>query len=228
MNKNIDIPVVFQDEAILIVNKPPNLPVHKNDFLARDAAYLTKLLGNSTGKWIYNVHRLDAKTSGLIILAFSSQTANMLAKKFENREVKKTYFAIVKGNPGATGVFTDKVLIKKRGRKVKATTAYKTLQTITSSISYKEFENVALSLVEINPQTGRWHQIRQHFAGKRFDIIGDTHHGDWTLNKIITAKTGSERLLLHAGKLEFSHPLTNEALNISCALPAEFSAVMNL
>ena len=83
---------------------------------------------------------------------------------------------------------------------------YKTLKTVQTNISYKEKENVKLSLVEIKPETGRWHQLRQHFAQHHFDILGDSHHGDFTLNKIITELIGVKRLFLHAGKLGFSHP----------------------
>lgn len=217
--------IVYQDEQLIVCNKPVDLPVHKNDFMPHDAPYLTKLLGLETGKSVYNVHRLDSKTSGLIVLAFSPENAKNLTLQFERKEVEKTYYALVKGNPG-TGTFNENVLIKKKGKKKPAVTHFKTVESVKTNISYKEFENIELSLVEIKLETGRWHQIRQHFAMHRFDILGDTHHGDWTLNRIITDKTNIKRLFLHSGKLAFQHPSTNEKMSFECQTPDEFKNVL--
>lgn len=223
----MEIPILYQDEHLIVVNKPINLPVHKNDFMPNDAPYLTKLIGDITGKWIYNVHRLDSKTSGVMVLAFSSEIAHELTLQFERKEVAKTYFALVQGNPGE-GTFSEKVLVKKKTKfKKPATTHYKTLETVTTKIAYKEKENVELSLVEINPETGRWHQLRQHFAKNRFDIVGDTHHGDFTLNKIILADTEVRRLFLHAGKLEFTHPVSKEKQLYTAEVPVEFQKTID-
>jgi len=227
MDKTFDIPILFQDDHIIVVNKPVDLPVHKNDFMPNDAPYLTKLIGDITGKWILNVHRLDSKTSGVIVLAFTKEIAHELALQFERKEVQKTYFALVQGNPGE-GTFNEKVVVKKKTKfKKPAVTNYKTLKTVQTKISYKEKENVSLSFVEIHPETGRWHQLRQHFAKNRFDILGDSHHGDFTLNKIITEMIGVKRLFLHAAKLEFSHPETKYKMSFEAEIPAEFETVIN-
>ncbi len=226
MDKIFEIPVLFRDEHIIVVNKPVDLPVHKNDFMPHDAPYLTKLIGDITGKWIYNVHRLDSKTSGVIVLAFSSEVAHGLALQFERKEVAKTYVAIVQGNPGA-GTFDGKVVVKKKSKfKKPAVTHFKTLQTVQTEISYKEKEKVSLSFVEIKPETGRWHQLRQHFAKNKYDILGDSHHGDFTLNKIITEKIGVKRLFLHAAELEFLHPGTKEKMSFTTPVPPEFYTVL--
>ncbi|MFW6259766.1 MAG: hypothetical protein ACOC1R_02405, partial [Tangfeifania sp.] len=96
---------------------------------------------------------------------------------------------------------------------------------VSTGIEHKDTANVELSLVEIQPETGRWHQLRQHFAKNRFDMLGDTHHGDFKLNKIISEMTGIKRLFLHATELEFSHPGTKEVLKVTSVLPAEFESV---
>ena len=225
MNHDFKIPVLYQDETLVVVEKPIGLPVHKNDFMPHDAPYLTKLLGEQTGKWIYNVHRLDSKTSGVIVLSFSSEAAHELTLQFERKEVVKKYVAIVQGNPGE-GTFSDKVLVKKKSKfKKPAVTHFKTIKTIESGISYKEKENILLSLVEIQPETGRWHQLRQHFAKNRFDILGDTHHGDFTLNKIVAEKTGIKRLFLHATDLQIRHPENHSTVKINSSVPIEFETV---
>lgn len=227
MKKEFELPVIFQDEHIIVVNKPVDLPVHKNDFMPHDAPYLTKLVGDMTGKWILNVHRLDSKTSGVIVLAFSKEVAHELVLQFERREISKTYNAIVQGDPGE-GTFDRKVLVKKKGKfKKPAITHYQTIKTVNTSISYKEKQDVKLSLVEIQPITGRWHQLRQHFAQHHHDILGDTHHGDFTLNKIVSEETGIKRLYLHASKLGFTHPVTKEKLEFKADIPEPFNFVMN-
>ena len=226
MENNFEIPVLYQDDQIIVVDKPAGLAVHKNDFMPHDAPYLTKLLGDVTGKWIYNVHRLDAKTSGVMVLALSSETANQLTLQFERKEVAKKYIAVVQGKPDE-GTFSDKVLVKKKSKfKKPAVTHFKTLRSVETDISYKEKNNIVLSLVEIIPETGRWHQIRQHFAKNRFDIVGDSHHGDFTLNKIIAGKTGVNRLLLHASSLEFTHPETQTRKAFISPEPAEIERVL--
>lgn len=225
MDHDFKIPVLYQDEHIIAVDKPVGLPVHKNDFMPHNAPYLTKLLGDITEKWIYNVHRLDSKTSGVIVLTFSSEMAHELTLQFERREVMKKYVAIVQGNPGE-GTFSDKVLVKKKSKfKKPAVTHFKTVKSVSTGIEHKDAANVVLSLVEIQPETGRWHQLRQHFAKNRFDMLGDTHHGDFKLNKIISEMTGIKRLFLHATELEFTHPVTKDVLKITSVLPAEFESI---
>jgi len=220
-----EVEIIYQDQNIVVCNKPVDLPVHKNDFMPHDAPYLTKVIGQKLDKSIYNVHRLDSKTSGLIVLALTPENAKNLTLQFERKEVEKTYYALVKGNPGS-GTFNENVLIKKRGKKKPAVTHFETIKSIQTNISYKEFENIDLSLVKVNLETGRWHQIRQHFAMHRFDIIGDTHHGDWTLNRIITEKTKIKRLFLHAGELSFSHPVSGERMSFESSIPSEFQEVL--
>jgi len=225
MTNTPDVEIIYQDQEIVVCNKPVNLPVHKNDFMPNDAPYLTKSVGQLLEKSIYNVHRLDSKTSGLIVLALSPEIAKNLTQQFERKEVDKTYYALVKGNPGS-GTFDEKVFIKKKGRKKEAKTHFQTINTVQTTITYKEFQNLDLSLVEVKPETGRWHQIRQHFARSRFDILGDTHHGDWTLNKIITEKTGTKRLFLHAGALSFKHPVTTDSVSFKSKMPEQFNVLL--
>jgi len=217
--------IIYQDNDLVICNKPVNLPVHKNDFMPHDAPYLTKQTGQMLDKSVYNVHRLDSKTSGLIVLALNPEIAKNLTLQFEHKEVEKVYYALVRENP-ESGTFDENVLIKKRGKKKSAITHYKTIESIKTNICYKEFQDINLSLVEINPETGRWHQIRQHFAIHRFDILGDTHHGDWTLNRIITEKTGIKRLFLHAGQLTFTHPVLQQKVHFESPIPDEFQKVL--
>lgn len=218
--------ILFQDDYIIAIDKPVDLPVHKNDFMPVDSLYLTKLVGEICGKSVYPVHRLDSKTSGVILLAFSREVAAALSKQFEQREVKKSYIIICKDKPGE-GSWNGPVLIKKKKKRVSALTRFTTIKSVDTFISYKKVVNVGLSLVKAYPETGRWHQLRQHFSFKRFDILGDTQHGDWTLNRIMTEHTGVKRLLLHASSLTFRHPDNGEEMSLKAPLPDAFEQVLN-
>ncbi len=223
----MEIPIIYQDEYLLVVDKPVDLPVHKNDVMPHDAPYLTKLIGDETGQWIYNVHRLDSKTSGLIILARSSEVAHHLTLQFERKEVDKEYLTIVLGEVPDKGFFDGKVVVKKKSKfKKDALTRFQRERLVQTNISYKEHTNVCLSLVRVMPDTGRWHQIRQHFAKNRHDIVGDSHHGDFTLNKLIKAEWGFSRLMLHASKLAFTHPVSGEKLSFEAKFPDEFERLL--
>ncbi|WP_439182322.1 pseudouridine synthase [Carboxylicivirga taeanensis] len=217
--------IIYQDEVMIAVNKPVDLPVHKNDFMPADAAYLTKAVGLLTGKSVFPVHRLDSKTSGVIVLAFTREAAGELGRQFEQRQVKKEYLMVCKGAPGE-GVFDNPVLIKKKKKRQSAKTWYQTLRSVETGICYKQEVNVGLSLVRARPETGRWHQLRQHFAMNRTDILGDTQHGDWTLNKIMTEVTGVKRLLLHASTLQLEHPVTKEKISLEAKMPEAYEKVL--
>jgi tRNA pseudouridine65 synthase len=227
MKIEYEIPVLYIDEFLIVVDKPAGLAVHKNDFMSHDAPYLTKLVGEITGRRIFNVHRLDARTSGVIVLAFSSEMAHQLTVQFERKEVSKKYIAVVQGNPGA-GVFNNEVRVKKRAQQLMtAVTRFQTVETVELDIKNKENENIVLSMVDIIPETGRWHQIRQHFAQNRCDIIGDTYHGNFALNRIIKELTGISRLLLHSSALRLNHPHYNKDMEIISSAPSDFRTVMD-
>lgn len=219
--------ILFQDEDIIVVNKPSGLPVHYNDFLPKDAPWLTKLTGKLIDRPVFNVHRLDSKTSGVIVMALSREIAGVLTQQFSDQQVDKTYLAIAKGNPGK-GTFENPVLVKKKSKKRKAaTTHYRALESIHTGLKTKEGVPLILSLTELNPETGRWHQLRQHLAQNRMDIIGDSHHGDFTLNRKITEITGINRLMLHASGIKFQHPKKQTPLHFTAPLPNDFEIVMN-
>lgn len=220
------IDILYQDDYIVIANKPESLAVHKNKFMPKDAPYLTKIVGDQLGKWVLNVHRLDSQTSGIIVLALTKEAATHIGKQFENRTVKKQYTAIVQGNPG-NGEFANPVNNKNKKGLIDAYTAFTTLVTNQIPIPFRNMETLEISRVSITPTTGRWHQLRQHFSFNKTDIIGDNHHGYRPLNKLIAKTTGIERLLLHANKIEFTHPNSGEQLTFECVEPPEFRNLMN-
>ncbi|PLX24784.1 MAG: hypothetical protein C0599_01725 [Salinivirgaceae bacterium] len=218
--------IIYRDEYLVVVNKPVDLPVHKNSHMPNDAPYLTKWAGQYFDCSVYNVHRLDAKTSGIVLLAFSSEIAGKLTQQFERGLVNKKYLALVREFPGEKGLLDKPVMNKRKGRLVPAKTVFKTVRTIQTDITYKEFENIRISEVELRPHTGKWHQLRQHMALERNDIVGDNQHGDRTMNHIIEERTGIKRLMLHAQSLAFTHPITEQEMLVESNMPDEFEELI--
>ena len=220
--------IIYRDEYLVAINKPVDLPVHKNSHMPKDAPYLTKWGGQYFDSSVYNVHRLDAKTSGVVLMAFSSEIAGKLTQQFERGLINKKYVTLVREFPGEKGLLDKPVMNKRKGKLVPAKTVFNTVRTIETDITYKTFENIKLSLVELRPHTGKWHQLRQHMALERNDIVGDNHHGDRTMNHIIEERTGIKRLMLHAQSLVFNHPITEQDVLLESDLPDDFNIMLEL
>lgn len=224
---NEPLKILYEDDWVIAIEKPISLPVHHSRGMAHDAPYVTKLVGQQYDESIYNVHRLDAKTSGVLLLARSSEIANKLTGQFANREVSKTYLAIVKGTPPAEGVFDLPVKKARKGKKAASITHFRLLESVATGWDHKGEENQELSLLQLMPETGRWHQLRQHCSQQRYDIIGDPEHGDYPLNRLVAESQGHKRLYLHASKLRFTHPISAEEIEVESSMPSSFEDLLN-
>ncbi|MFO7879160.1 MAG: RluA family pseudouridine synthase [Bacteroidota bacterium] len=218
--------IIHQEETFAIVNKPAGLAVTKNSYMQLDADYLNKQAAEVFKENIYNPHRLDAKTSGLIILCFDKETTELFNAMFRQKNIKKTYTAITKGSVPEEGQADKPVFDRKKGKKLPAVTSYKRLEQVDTGEKDKNGDDLYLNLLEIEIETGRWHQIRQHLSGFRYDIIGDTQHGDWDLNKHIREKTGLNRLFLHASGLTFAHPRDKNVVSLTAPKPICFNELL--
>ncbi len=218
--------IIHSDPHFIIINKPSGIPIHKNEHMPHDADYVLKSMGELTGKSIFGVHRLDAKTSGIMVFAFDPETAEKLSIQFRGRDIKKTYHALVYGKPDKEGTFDFPVKDKSKRKKLNAITRFRTLNTKTFDFPYHDKEQTAVSLVEAYPETGRFHQIRQHFGLKRHYILGDGQHGNRQLNKLLKEKIGLDRMMLHASEIAFKHPETEEIVIFNCELPEIFRQLL--
>jgi len=218
--------IIYSDAFIILINKPLGIPIHKNEHMPHDADYVIKSLGELTGKSIYGVHRLDAKTSGIMVFALDRDTAEQLSAQFRGRDIKKTYHALVYGKPDDEGVFDFPVKDKSKRKKFNAITKFKTIDSKTYDFPYHDKEQCMISLVEIYPETGKYHQIRQHFGLKRHYILGDGQHGNRSLNKLLQEKIGLNRLMLHASEISFRHPKKEEIVTYKSELPEIISKLL--
>lgn len=218
-----ELPVLYRDTQLVAVHKPAGMLVHRNAHAGREP-FVVQTLRDQLGQHVYPVHRLDRPTSGLMILALSSEAAGILARQFAGHSVRKTYVAVVRGFTEASGVI-DAPLISESGRQQHAVTRYERLATTELPLPAGRYPTARFSLVRIAPETGRKHQIRRHFAHLRHPVIGDVLRGDGRQNRFFRDHFGCHRLLLASVGLECTHPATDEQMRLHCPLAEEFQDV---
>jgi tRNA pseudouridine65 synthase len=219
--------VIFQDEAIIIVNKPPGVLVHRTGLDSRETFFLLQEVRNLVGGHVYPVHRLDRKTSGIILFAKSGGVSAVLNSQFRDQQVKKTYLAIVRGYTPDEGTI-DYPLRDEKDRLKDAITHFTTLKKSEIPVSSGKFETSRYSLVSLKPVTGRMHQLRRHMSHIFHPIIGDRPHGCNKQNRFFKEYFDLEQMLLHASEISFAHPETNLSLHFTAPLPPEFARITAL
>ncbi len=216
-----ELEILFLDEQIIAINKPNGLLVHRTA-LARDAdEFALQLLRDQIGKPVFPAHRLDRKTSGVLIFALSAEANAQMQKQFSENKIKKVYLAIVRGFTDDSGMI-DYPLVKENGTSQSAITNYHTLSRTELEIPFGKQQTSRYSMVEIMPETGRMHQIRKHFAHIFHPIIGDRPHGCNKQNKLFKENWNMTTMLLHASEIRFSHPISNLEISIKAPLNEEF------
>ncbi len=211
------LPVLYQDEACAAVGKPSGLLVHPNP-RARERDSVVRRLARQFGRKVYNVHRLDRATSGVLLVAFDPPSAHRMCQAFRFGEVEKRYHAVVRGYTDPVGRI-ERPLRDWEGTEIReAVTEYRTLATAELPIPVGPYQTARYSLVEVRPLTGRTHQIRRHLSGIAHPVVGDTTHGDAKHNRMFRERFGIHRLLLHATELAFTSPATGERVRVRAPL----------
>jgi tRNA pseudouridine65 synthase len=220
--------ILYQDDEIIAVNKPANLAVHRSKFVGPDDAFLIDMLREQVGGDVYLAHRLDRATSGVLLSARSKEVAGALGEQFMGRSVQKRYLAVVRGWPDPEQGSIDYALPGSRdtGPRKDAVTDYRRLGVIEVPIALGRYENQRYALVLASPRTGRFRQIRKHFAHIHHPIIGDSQHGRGDHNRLFKQHFGSYRLLLHALELSFDHPVLGTRLVVSAGLDDTWRSIM--
>ena len=218
--------IIYQDENLIAINKPHGLLVHQSS-IARDATeFALQLLRDQVGKHVSPVHRLDRKTSGILLFAFDKASEIAMHQQFMNTETDKKYLAILRGfTPDAMDI--DYPLAKENGTMQDAFTSFSTLQRAEVAVAFGKHPTSRYSLVEATPKTGRMHQLRRHFSHILHPIIGDRTHGCNKQNKFFKDQWNMTTMLLHASELAFTHPITKEKIHLKAGLHDEFKRVMD-
>ena len=179
----VPLTVLYQDDYLVAVNKPPGLLVHRSDATPGNEPTLLRHLRDQIGRFLFPVHRLDRPTSGVMVYALSSEMAARMNKLFSQRRVVKTYRAIVRGWMDDQGVIDlplreqldfSMETYEQTSRSLQAArTCYRTLARYEMPWPMNGFPTSRYSMVQVHPETGRWHQIRRHLNHVAHPIIGD-------------------------------------------------------
>lgn len=219
--------IVYQDDHLIAINKPHGLLVHRSSIASDATEFALQMLRDQINKYVSPVHRLDRKTSGLLLFAFDKETEIAMHQQFQNAQVEKKYLAVLRGYaPDSEEI--DYPLAKENGNMQEAFTAFVTLQRAELEVALGKHPTSRYSLVEATPTTGRMHQLRRHFAHIFYPIIGDRKHGCNKQNKFFKEQWEMTTMLLHASELKFEHPATKETIHLKADVHDEFKRVMEL
>lgn len=207
------ISIVYQDDALVVVDKPPGIMTHRG-FGDRTPALLQHVR-DAVGAHLHPVHRLDRPTSGLVVFARDPGVAAVLARQFRHGLPRKRYLAWARGKPPEFGLLDYPVPRTKDGPRVAARTAW-----------CRHRFHAGYSLVEAAPQTGRYHQIRRHLKHMSAPILGDVRYGDGRQNRRARAEHGLHRLALHAFQLVLQHPRDGRDLDLRAPVPPDLAAAI--
>jgi len=223
--QNPMLEILFLDEYLVAINKPHGLLVHRSKIAVNTDEFALQLLRDQLNKKVYPCHRLDRKTSGVLLFAFSSEVQKLVNDQFMAKTVVKEYFAIVRGFILESGRI-NYPLTDLKGKTKDALTYFEVMETSEIPIPLGKFETSRYSLVLIKPETGRMHQIRKHFAHIFHPIVGDRPHGCNKQNKLFLEKWNMKSMLLHAYKLKLKHPILSNEIEISAEISSEFKRSM--
>lgn len=214
-------PIIFEDDYYLIINKPHGVACHGGSGVS--FGVIEQLRQAKLYKFLELAHRLDKETSGILILAKKRLALVELQEQMKNNQITKEYFALT------IGAWRDekrnvkapiyKYTNKDGERRVRID---QELGQFAHTIFTLKKKFSQFSLVNADLQTGRTHQIRIHLQHLGFPIAGDEKYGDFEKNKLIN-KQGLKRMFLHAHHIKFTHPMTQQAVEISCPLPPDLA-----
>lgn len=220
--------IIYQDRWLVAVNKPSGWLVHRSWLDRHETRIMMQAVRDQLGQHVFTVHRLDKPTSGVLLMGLSSEVGHLLSQQFEQHKIRKRYHALGRG--WLQGEDTLDYALDEEHDKIadkfsaeaklpqSAVTQYRGVATVEMPIAVGRYPTARYSLVELNPLTGRKHQLRRHMSHLRHPIIGDSRHGDLRQNRAAAEHFGCQRLMLHASELSLTHPVTGEPLTLRAKL----------
>lgn len=224
-----EMSIVYDDDDIVVVDKPPFLAAHPSLGWEGDtvvgalagAGYRISTSGPPERQGI--VHRLDVGTSGLMIVAKSEIAYSVMKRKFKDREIHKTYHAVVQGHPDPSEGTIDAPIGRHPGSSWKFAVTADGRHSVTHYETLEAFPGA--SLVEVELETGRTHQIRVHMSAHRHPLVGDELYG---ADPTLSARLGLTRQWLHAMRLGFDHPTTGRHMELEAPYPDDLRHALEI
>ena len=224
-----DLGIVYDDDDFVVVDKPVGVAAHPSvgwdgpTVLGALAASGFRVATSGAAERAGIVHRLDAGTSGLMVVAKSERAYTELKRQFHDREVSKIYHAVVQGHPDPLTGTIDAPIGRHPGSSWKFAVTADGKPSVTHYETLEVFRGA--SLLEIHLETGRTHQIRVHMAAQRHPCVGDAMYG---ADPTMSARLGLSRQWLHAMKLGFSHPSTGDWVEFVSTYPADLQHALDV
>ncbi|GAA4902668.1 pseudouridine synthase [Ferrimonas pelagia] len=223
--------ILYHDEHLVVINKPAGMLVHKGERLSHGREFVLQTLRDQIGQTLYPVHRLDKKTSGVLLFALSSEVASALVKQWS--EVDKQYLAVVRGHLQDT--LLDLPLAPPRdkfdknwvpGPEKPAQTRFTSLAEAELDLAIDKYPTSRYSLVLCEPLTGRKHQLRRHLRHLGHPILCDSRYGKNRHYHYFRDHFGVDRMLLHCWKLHFIHPITRDTVKLEAPLDPIWQSII--
>lgn len=233
--EEIPLSVLYEDEDLIVIDKPAGMTVHpgagvKRGTLVNALLFRCKDLSGIGGKIRPGiVHRLDKNTSGVMVVAKNDMSHDSLVRQFKDRTVKKKYIAVVEGAVKKdSGSFSSKIGRHPTHRVKMSSKAASGRESLTNWKVLKRFEKAAL--VEAEPKTGRTHQIRVHFSENGHPIVADELYGHkkHRTSRLDRAAKAIGRQALHASGLGFTHPRTGKFMEFTAPVPEDMKKALNI
>jgi tRNA pseudouridine65 synthase len=207
-----DVVLLHRDDDMVVVAKPSGLLVHRG--WGDDEVVALTLVRDLVGRHVHPVHRLDRATSGVLVMALSTEAARALSFAWESGAVHKRYVALVRGLAPERGVVDHPVPRTEGGDRVPAVTWFRRLHALDGPYS----------VVEAEPRTGRLHQIRRHMKHLAHPLIGDVNYGKGEHNRLFRERWGLRRLALHASAIALPHPRHGARMVVVAPPPDDLAA----
>ena len=224
--EDLPLTILYEDDDIVAIDKPSGMVVHPAPGAWRgtvvNALLHRGLVSGAEGERPGIVHRLDKETSGVLLVARNDRAHLALSRAFHDREVKKTYFAVVLGVPRARSGSLEWAI--GRHPRERQRMSIRSRSARAARTRYEVVEALgALSFVRLEPETGRTHQIRVHLSAMGHPVLGDPVYGARGGRAVPRSGAGRDflRQALHAGAIELVHPTSAETLRVSAPLPAD-------
>ena len=231
MDTDPPLRILHADAALVVIDKPAGLLVHRSALDAHETRSAADLLRTQLGTPVWMLHRLDKATSGVLAFARSAEVASALGDAFMSSRVHKRYLALVRGWPSAEGeidyaLARDPELPSAGQPRLDALTRYRRRVCFEWPFPDGRYPTSRYALVDVEPQTGRRHQIRRHFKHIAHPLVGDTTHGKSAHNRAVAEWLGATRLWLHASRLELPGIAGGPGLVIESAPGDEWAALL--